>query len=142
VVDPQGKLEMQDNPRFVARWMSRDLETTSPDVALVDALEIMERRRIRHLPVLDDEKLVGLLSDRDTRRCLETDQKSADATCVRDVMTPAKKLRCVAASTTVRDAAELICREKINSLPVVMKDTLVGIVTSEDLLWAFLEQPE
>ena len=140
-MSPQGELEMQDNPRFVARWMSRDLETIAPSAALADALEVMERRRIRHLPVLDEGKLVGLLSDRDTRRCLEGGQ-SADAASVREVMTPAKKLRCVSAGTTVREAAELICREKINSLPVVQNETLVGIVTSEDLLWAFLEEPE
>lgn len=132
---------MNDNPRFVARWMSRDLETTGPGTTLTDALEIMERRRIRHLPVLDEGKLVGLLSDRDTRRCLG-EGKDADATKVRDVMTPGKSLRCVSSGATVREAAELICREKINSLPVVQNETLVGIVTSEDLLWAFIEVPE
>lgn len=138
---PQGKFEMQDNPRYVARWMSRELETTAPGASLADALEVMERRRIRHLPVLEEGKLVGLISDRDTRRCLEGGQ-TADAAKVGDVMTPAKKLRTVSSGATVREAAELICREKINSLPVLLNETLVGIVTSEDLLWALLEEPE
>jgi acetoin utilization protein AcuB len=130
---------VSDDPRFVARWMSKDLETTTPAAALEDALEKMERRRIRHLPVIDEEKLVGLLSDRDTRRCLGGE---GDAVLVRDVMTPYPKLRCVERGTLVRDAAEVICREKISSLPVVAGEQLVGIVTSEDLLWAFLEIPE
>jgi len=121
--------------------MSRELETTAPGASLADALEVMERRRIRHLPVLEEGKLVGLISDRDTRRCLEGGQ-TADAAKVGDVMTPAKKLRTVSSGATVREAAELICREKINSLPVLLNETLVGIVTSEDLLWALLEEPE
>lgn len=130
---------MSDNPRFVSRWMSKDLETISPSSALGDALERMGQRRIRHLPVVDGGKLVGLLSDRDARRSLDGEGSEAK---VRDMMTPYNKLRCVEPGALVRDAAELICREKISALPVVVGEQLVGIVTSEDLLWAFLEEPE
>ena len=136
---PREERSVQDNPRYVARWMSKDLLTTTPDATLEDALQRMEERRIRHLPVVDGGKLVGLLSDRDVRHSLAGEGTQSP---VREVMTPYPKLRCVSPGTLVRDAAELLCREKISSLPVVQGETLAGIVTSEDLLWAFLEQPE
>lgn len=131
---------IDDDPRMVSRWMSAELVTATPATVLGDALETMESRRFRHLPVVDDGKLVGLLSDRDARRCIEAGRaQTAEETAVREVMTAASELRVVHPTTYVREAAELICRAKVSSLPVVEGEELVGLVTSEDLLWALLE---
>jgi acetoin utilization protein AcuB len=134
---------MTDDPKRVSRWMSKELLTTTPGAVLEDALQTMSSNRIRHLPVIDGGRIVGLLSDRDARHCVDGgDAKSAAKTPVAEVMTGADKLHLVDPSTLVREAAELLCREKISSLPVVAGDELVGIVTSEDLLWAFLDTTE
>ncbi len=134
---------MTDDPKRVSRWMSKDLLTTTPEAILEDALQTMTSNRIRHLPVVKDGRIVGLLSDRDARRCIDdASSKGVEKTPVREVMTAADKLHLVDPSTLVRAAAELLCREKISSLPVVAGNDLVGIVTSEDLLWAFLDAPE
>ena len=134
---------MNDDPLYVARWMSTDLITTSSDAVLSDALAQMEDARIRHLPVTEGDTLVGLLSDRDARRLVHGEQtEGSDACSVGDVMTAADKLKCIDPGTLVRSAAEVLCREKISSLPVIAGERLVGIVTSEDLLWAFLDLPE
>ena len=134
---------MSDDPIRVRRWMSADLVTASPSTALGDALETMNGRRIRHLPILDNGGLVGLLSDRDARRCIDGGASNAGTkTPVRELMTHAENLRVVFPDTLVREAAELLCRQKISALPVVEGMNLVGIVTSEDLLWAFLETTE
>lgn len=151
------------SPTRVGHWMSTDLVTTRPETALGDAMDLMNERRIRHLPVMEGSRLVGLLSNRDAVRCLlappdpdededdEDDREDGEGdreqaaprhpltgTRVSDVMTGGH-LHLATPQTLVREAAELMCREKINALPVVQGERLVGIVTSEDLLWAFLE---
>ena len=138
-------IEITD-PSLVGRWMSQDLVTCEPDTVLCDALERMTNHRIRHLPVVDSDALVGILSTRDaTRAAIQPSPREGfvalESTKVADVMTKGHLLQ-VSPGTSVREAAELICREKISALPVLSGTQLVGIVTSEDLLWAFLEHEE
>jgi len=131
----------------VGRWMSADVVSTRADAVLGDALDQMTELRTRHLPVVEGGALVGLLSNRDASRVANKPApragfRAVDEMKVADVMTPGDELKTVSPLTHVRDAAETICREKISALPVVEGRALVGIVTSEDLLWAFLETPE
>ena len=129
------------DPTRVERWMSADLITESPETVLFDALEQMEHHRIRHLPVTDDQgALIGILSSRDAARATKSEggPDPLQTLKVKDVMTGGR-LHTVEPSTPVREAAETICREKISALPVKQGNKLVGIVTSEDLLWALLE---
>lgn len=132
-------------PTRVGRWMSTDVVTIGADATVHDALELMNDHRIRHLPVVDEDGLlVGMLSNRDAMRCaLQPSPRKgwepAKHTAVRDVMTTGH-MHLVPPSGLVLDAAELLCREKVSALPVVQGKKLVGIVTSEDLLWALLDQ--
>ena len=131
----------------VSRWMSQKLYTVSSKDPLVDAFELMHQHRIRHVPVLDHGRLVGIVSDRDVRQTLRLRGHGIDDTAlfgdevsqkrVADVM--ARKPITVSLESTVREAAELLCREKIGALPVLDDDKLVGIISAEDLLWAFVE---
>lgn len=132
--------------RFVRRWMSKNVQTISPDQMLIDAVELMRTHRIRHLPVVDDGKLVGIVSDRDVRHALpmrspaaeeRIDTRAALYTPIASAMT--RYPITIDPDATIREAAEIICREKIGALPVVEDDKLVGIVSAEDLLWAFVE---
>lgn len=131
-------------PTRVGRWMSADVVTIGPTATVHEALELMTDHRIRHLPVIEDGEVVGLLSNRDAVRCaLQSSPRKgwqpARETRVRDVMTTGR-LHSVTPLALVLDAAELMAREKVSALPVVQGKKLVGIVTSEDLLWALLEE--
>lgn len=135
------------SPWFVWSWMSKDVFTVEPEDILVDAFELMRIHRIRHIPVVKDGKLVGILSDRDIRHALPMRVREGDAhpaygetllnTPVATVMTTNPIT--IDPNATIREAAEIICREKIGALPVMDQDKLVGIISSEDLLWAFLD---
>lgn len=139
-----AKLDTYEATR-VGRWMSADVVTIDPDATVRDAMEVMTDHRIRHLPVVDDAgELVGILSSRDAVRCAlqpspRKGWEAARGTHVRDVMTTGQ-LHCVTPLALVLDATELLCREKISALPVVQGKKLVGIVSSEDLLWALLDE--
>ncbi len=138
---------MSAEARYVARWMTKNVRTVAPTDPVVDAFEIMFEHRIRHIPVIESGRLVGILSDRDVRPFYpkrgdfgQTYGEKLMATPVAEVMT--KRPRTVDSATTVREAAQIICQDKIGALPVVDDDTLVGIVSAEDVLWAFVEHAD
>src|SRR6516162_3091283 len=66
-------------PWFVWSWMSKDVFTVSPEDVLVDAFELMRIHRIRHIPVLKDGALVGIVSDRDIRHALPMRSRDGDS---------------------------------------------------------------
>jgi CBS domain-containing membrane protein len=106
--------------------------------------EGMERHQFRHLPVVDGEKLVGILSDRDMLRAsvsrLETgagipntEKKLLTDTFVAEIMQ--REVRTVRPDTPLADAARILASVKISALPVVEEgNKLVGIVTDHDFL--------
>ncbi len=124
--------------RRVERWMTHDVLTLRPEEKLSDALELMDRERIRHVPIVDAQgRLVGIVSDRDVKRVvLDRKSHSLDRP-LSSVMT--KQVLRLEPGATLREAAEIMCRDKISALPVCDGDEILGIVTSEDVLWAYCE---
>jgi acetoin utilization protein AcuB len=116
--------------------MTRNVVWVDPELSLTDAAALMEEWNIRHLPVLDGNQLVGIISDRDIllRSTLqeEGDVVIDDAT-VGEAMTP-EPFTCKTSSTLGNIAAAMVER-KIDSFPVVDEEgELAGLVTSSDLL--------
>ena len=99
---------------------------------LSKAKYMMDAGRFRRLPVVDAGRLVGILTERDLREYTG----HMDSTRVNAAMHTA--LVTVTPRNTVEDAARLMLRHKIGGLPVVADGKLVGIVTTSDLLRAFL----
>jgi acetoin utilization protein AcuB len=144
------KFLSEAHERWVAsHWMSAHVHTVTPEDYLVDAFELMRVHRIRHLPVVDRGRLVGIISDRDVRHALPMRAERRDATDqdlyarvllktrIERVMT--RNPITIEPDATIREAAEIICREKIGALPVLAGGELKGIISAEDLLWAFVE---
>jgi acetoin utilization protein AcuB len=129
--------------RRVERWMTHDVIALAPRSTVRDALDLMERERIRHILVVDErERLAGIVSDRDVKRVLADRKAHGSIEAALDRPLSAIMTRNVLrleADATIIEAAELMCREKISALPVLDDDLLVGIISSEDLLWAFVE---
>jgi acetoin utilization protein AcuB len=115
--------------------MTRDVIVVPPGLTLSDALAVMNRHRIRHLPVVYGGTLVGILSDRDIllRASLREDgslQVSEEPVAVAMTPTP---ITCEP-STTVGELARIMTERKIDAVPVIRGSRLVGLVTSTDLL--------
>ena len=112
--------------------MSTNVVTIEPRETASSAWSRMRRRGIRHLVVMDDARVVGVLSERDLGG------RSGAATrknrVVRDLMTP--RVETADPEATIEDAAELMRKRLIGSLPVVDGDDLVGIVTATDVFEA------
>jgi acetoin utilization protein AcuB len=119
-----------------AAVMTRDVVVVSPTVTVGGAARMMERLSVRHLPVIEAGRLVGILSDRDV-----LEHRSAGRTEVTcgEAMTPAP-VTC-SSGTSIGRVAELMLEHKIDSVPVVSPSgTLVGLVTSSDLLSLLVER--
>lgn len=115
----------------VRERMSRKPVVIAPQYAIDAALALLEKHRLRHLLVVRAARLVGIVSDRDLRAA------PAHATTVGEVMT--QKPRVVAPDVSVDEAARLMQTSKISALPVVEDGKLVGILTSNDVLGAFVD---
>ena len=112
--------------------MTSNPETIGPDATLSNAKTIMDAGRFRRVPVVEDGRLVGILTERDLREYTGY----LEATRVNAAMRTA--LVSVTPYNTVEDAARLMLKHKIGGLPIVADGKLVGIVTTSDLLKAFL----
>ncbi|MBI3099095.1 MAG: CBS domain-containing protein [Planctomycetes bacterium] len=130
----------------VADKMTREPVTLAERSTLREATELMRSRRIRHLPIVDGRKLIGIVTDRDVKRATpsvvggaskEEYDRTLDRTTLGQIMT--RNPVSVFPSTTMRDAVALIVRERIGSLPVVLEGELVGIVTETDCMKAYLD---
>ncbi|MBX3249222.1 MAG: CBS domain-containing protein [Myxococcales bacterium] len=124
--------------------MTTKLAVLREEDNLASILEDMESRHIRHLPVVDGDKLVGLITHRDLLRLsaaeidpskmvqARIEQRLQDK-FVASVMT--RDVATISPDTTIREAATKLVRNRFGCFPVVEADgTLVGIVTEHDLL--------
>lgn len=117
--------------------MTREPVTVAPSTSVAEAVESMHGHGIRHLPVLERGRLVGLLSDRDLCPALADADPAGSGALVSDFMTPDPLT--VGPRTSVDAAARLMTERKLGCLPVLEDGRLVGVVTKTDLLRALTE---
>src|SRR5262245_10190077 len=128
----------------------RDIMTRTPITVpiwtpIVEARALMAKARIRHLLVVDEDRLAGIVTDRDIRLNLASPATSlsiwelnyllarltVDQTMTSPVIT-------IAPDSDAREAARIMLKNKIGALPVVEGKRLVGIVTETDIMMAFV----
>jgi acetoin utilization protein AcuB len=123
---------------LIAEVMKLDPITISEKTKLNEAYQLMHEKGIRHLPVVKNWKLVGLVTDRDLRLSTSKLAKhpfSPDAEVGKVMSHP---VNTIGPNDTVERATQIMRELKIGCLPVVEEDHLVGIVTVTDLLDALL----
>jgi acetoin utilization protein AcuB len=118
---------------LVGNRMTKEPVTITADVLLSEAQEKMRKGGFRRLPVIGDGKLVGIITDRDLR----AHGGYLERTRANGVMT--EKVRTVSPATTLEEAAQILLHYQIGGLPVVDDGRLVGIITTSDVMKAFLD---
>jgi acetoin utilization protein AcuB len=127
----------------VGDYMTPEPQTLGVGHSLLDAVLMVRRAGLRHIPVVDDGRLVGLISDRDLARCapsmlvpLSPDEYNRvfESTEIGKVM--AKNPLTTSPGASLSEALDLIFANRLGCLPVLENGTLVGILTKSDLMRA------
>ena len=145
---PEGEQKVASQMR-VRDCMTVDPMTVGPRDSLQKAIELLRRRDIRSIPVVEEDKLIGIVTDRDIRQVAPayplfrdeeeirryTENLTVTAAMTADPMT-------IAPDAPLVQAAKVLETYRISSLPVVDGKKLVGMISVMDLLRAFVEQNE
>ena len=118
---------MTENPRSIAA-----------SATVVEAARLMREQHIGSLPITDDEKLVGMITDRDITTRVVAEAADPNTTSVEDVYS--RDLISVEPDQALDEALQLMARHQVRRLPVVENNRLVGIVAQADIAFAESEK--
>ncbi len=127
--------------------MTEKVLTVTPDDRVDRVFFLFNFENIRHVPVVEKGRLVGIVSDRDIKKILGPVKKTIERADGTSVTISSRKVRTLLSRKPVTiepeqraaDAAAIMAKRKIGALPVVHKDKLVGIITATDILRAFVK---
>jgi len=131
---------------YVGRIMNTFLMTIPPDTSLQKAKEIIDEKRINHLLVVDKNgDLIGIVSDRDIKQTSASPATTLSVHELNYLLTQltvepimSKKIITISPGTTIERAALIMQKNRINALPVIEDEKLVGIITSSDVMRVLL----
>jgi acetoin utilization protein AcuB len=132
---------------FVKHFMTKELFTLSPDQTCLEALRELRKRHIRRAPVLDRNRLLGIITERDLFHMLpgtpgQTSTNAGEAALdipIKHVMTTQPKT--LHPNDHLESAARMMFEQKIGGIPVVEEGMVKGIITESDIfraLWSIL----
>jgi len=126
---------------LVKNWMNAPAVTIDMHSSMQDAINLLKKHGISMLPVMDNKRLVGIVSDRDLKKASPSSATTLDihellyllsTVQIKDIMT--KKPITVPADLTIEETAEILLANKISGVPVVDKDGgVLGVITHTDL---------
>jgi CBS domain-containing protein len=111
-----------------------------PDASVYEAIKLMADKGVGALLVMEGQKLVGIVSERDYARKVILQGKSSRDTPVRDIMTD--KVFYVRPEQTVEECMALMTAQRIRHLPVLDDDRVIGVVSIGDLVRAVISEQE
>ena len=133
---------------LVEHIMTKKVITIKPDCQLKEAAAIFNQHHLRHLPVVKNKEIRGILSKTDLlRMCFagqfgekenDLDEVILGTLTLEDVMV--KNVITVKPGNTVEEAAEMLLSREFHALPVVDQGKIEGIITTTDIIRHFLEQ--
>ena len=118
----------------------RQVWSIASTVSVYDALALMAEKNIGAVTVTDDERLVGIFSERDFTRDVVLQGRAAKETRVSEVMTG--RPVCVAPEQTVEECLALMTDKRVRHLPVVEQDSVVGLVSIGDAVKAVISEQQ
>lgn len=124
--------------RNILQEKGNNVFSVEPTVTVLKALEVMLERNVGGLLIVEDEKLVGIFTERDYARKLILKGKSSKDTLIKDLMTPNPIT--VTPDTRIEDCMQLMTKKHIRHLPVVDGESIVGIISIGDVVRFIIEE--
>jgi acetoin utilization protein AcuB len=140
-------MEPQKRTLRVRDRMSADPCTVGPNDSLQTVIELLRRRDIRSVPVVENGELIGIVTDRDVRQVAPAYPLIRDEDEIRRYIENLKVTAamtadplCVKPDTPLVEAAKVLETYKISALPVVNGQSVIGLISVTDVLQVFIEQ--
>ena len=131
----------------ISKIMTEEVAFVQESDKLAEAVSIIRRKKIRHLPVMKGNAVSGIISATDINRLtfgsLFENQEGADEAVLEMLSIPqvmTSKPRTVSPEDSIKDVAEIFSKEQFHALPVVEGEELKGIVTTTDVIRYMLDQ--
>lgn len=118
----------------------RHVISVGPDASVLDAIKMMADKAIGALVVMQDDTMLGIMSERDYARKVIIKGRSSESTTVSEIMTA--DVVTTTSSQTVNECMNLMTERKIRHLPVVEDDTVVGMISIGDLVEAIISDQQ
>jgi len=130
---------MQDKLSRILEDKGREVHSVSPEATVLEAVRKMNEHRIGAVLVTEEDRPVGIFTERDVLQRVVAAQRDPEKTRVSDVMS--QDLACVHPETTVQEAMAVVTENRCRHLPVVEEDRVVGMVSIGDLThWMVKDQ--
>lgn len=109
-----------------------DVWAINPDATVFEALRLMADKDVGALPVMEGEKLLGMISERDYARKVILKGKSSKETLVREIMT--EKVHSVHPEQTAHEVMTLMTEKRVRHVPVMENERVIGMISIGDVL--------
>jgi CBS domain-containing protein len=130
----------------VRDWMTPNPFTVSPSTSLRDAYWLMIDNKVRRLPVMDDEHLVGIVTMEDLRRAEPSTGIGLDLVKITDMLSRmtvrqlmTKDPQTISPDMPLFEAAQMMLEQEISALPVMEGTRLIGIIAESDIFRAYVK---
>ena len=118
----------------------RDIISVKPEISVLDAIRLMAEKGIGSLVVMEDQELLGIMSERDYARKVIIKGRSSESTAVSEIMTA--NVFTTSSSETVSDCMSVMTEKKIRHLPVVEDNVVIGMISIGDLVEAIISDQQ
>lgn len=117
-----------------------EIHTVSPDATVFEAIELMSHHGVGALLVMEKNRLVGVISERDYTRKVILKGRSSESTLVQEIMT--NKVVCLSPNNNIDECMVLMTENHIRHLPIIEKSEVVGVITIMDVIKNILSEKE
>jgi CBS domain-containing protein len=118
----------------------RKIYSVSPETMVYDAIKLMNEAKVGALLVIENNKLVGIISERDYARRVILENRSSHETPVKDIMT--KDVLTVTPDQSVEDCMKVMAKHHIRHLPVAENGEAIGVISTMDVVKSIISEKE
>ncbi len=121
-------------------YKGREVWSLPPDATVYEAIDQMAQKGVGALLVMEDERLLGIVSERDYARKVILKGKSSRETRVREIMS--YPVVCARPELTVEETMAIMTEKKVRHLPVVVEERVVGVISIGDVVRGIIDEKE
>jgi CBS domain-containing protein len=122
----------------ILRLKGNSIWSIAPDVKIIEALHTMAEKGVGALLVMDGDKLIGIVTERDYARKVALEERSSRESLVRDIMS--NRVLCARPDQTVHECMALMSDKRARHLPVIDHKKVIGVISIGDLVKAIIAE--